>query len=285
MTTPDMGNVPIEDDPTGMRALLSSLPDPGPMPEDLSARILAALEREARYAESGSIWDEEPAPEVPAVPAGPAHQEYADGATVVPLRRRSRALPLLAAAAAIAVVGVGGGTLVKALIGGMNGSSSTSAGATLSGPRQANESATERNSDSAAGGGTSSASSSGSVTMSGTGAASGYDALSGFAVSASGTAYTVDKLAPQAAELMATRITQNATTPAGGLAVEEAARGCAQGLGAAPDAPLRVDFGSFEAGAAVLIVTEVQGEARAYVVTENCSAADPQILAGPVTLP
>lgn len=35
----------------------------------------------------------------------------------------------------------------------------------------------------------------------------------------------------------------------------------------------------------MLIVTEVQGEARAYVVTENCSAADPQILAGPVTLP
>ena len=30
---------PIEHDPTGMRALLGSLPDPGPMPDDLVARI------------------------------------------------------------------------------------------------------------------------------------------------------------------------------------------------------------------------------------------------------
>jgi hypothetical protein len=34
---------PIEPDPTGMRALLSSLPDPGPMPVELETQILARL--------------------------------------------------------------------------------------------------------------------------------------------------------------------------------------------------------------------------------------------------
>ena len=32
-----------DDDPTGVRALLGALPDPGPMPEDVAARVLARL--------------------------------------------------------------------------------------------------------------------------------------------------------------------------------------------------------------------------------------------------
>ena len=37
-------NGPGDDlDPTGVRALLAALPDPGPMPEQLAARIQAAL--------------------------------------------------------------------------------------------------------------------------------------------------------------------------------------------------------------------------------------------------
>ena len=32
-----------DDDPTGVRALLAALPDPGPMPEDVTARVLARL--------------------------------------------------------------------------------------------------------------------------------------------------------------------------------------------------------------------------------------------------
>ena len=39
---------PVEHDPTGMRALLASLPEPGPMPDDLVARISAALAVEAQ---------------------------------------------------------------------------------------------------------------------------------------------------------------------------------------------------------------------------------------------
>jgi hypothetical protein len=46
--SPHDGDVPFEDDPTGMRALLSGLPDPGPMPDDLVARIQASLLSESR---------------------------------------------------------------------------------------------------------------------------------------------------------------------------------------------------------------------------------------------
>ena len=91
MTTPELGNVPIEDDPTGMRALLSSLPDPGGMPDDLAARILTSIEREQRHLEAGGIWDPEPAPSVPAIPAAPADAAASasgEHARMVPIRRR-----------------------------------------------------------------------------------------------------------------------------------------------------------------------------------------------------
>lgn len=47
MTT-DFGAVPFEDDPNGMRAVLAGLPDPGPMPGDVEARVLASLREEVR---------------------------------------------------------------------------------------------------------------------------------------------------------------------------------------------------------------------------------------------
>lgn len=46
-----------EPDPTGMRALLSSLPDPGPMPEDLVRRIEARLAVEAHAASAAGSGD------------------------------------------------------------------------------------------------------------------------------------------------------------------------------------------------------------------------------------
>lgn len=42
-----------EHDPTGVRALLSSLPDPGPMPEHLVLRIQQSLEREQEHRQRG----------------------------------------------------------------------------------------------------------------------------------------------------------------------------------------------------------------------------------------
>ena len=67
MTRPHDDPTPVEHDPTGMRDLLASLPDPGPMPDDLVARITAALAAESRSA-----------PQEPGSDAG----------TVLPLRPR-----------------------------------------------------------------------------------------------------------------------------------------------------------------------------------------------------
>lgn len=81
-----------DDDPTGVRDLLSSLPDPGPMPDDLVARISDALEAERR-AHGGATR----APIAPAVSLDRARA-----------RRRRFATIGLAAAAAAGVVGVAG---------------------------------------------------------------------------------------------------------------------------------------------------------------------------------
>lgn len=84
---------PEELDPTGIRDLLAALPDPGPMPDDLVARIEARLEEE----QAARVQAPPPAPDRPA-------------ASVVPLsagrdrRRPGRTLLWLGAAAAGVVV-------------------------------------------------------------------------------------------------------------------------------------------------------------------------------------
>lgn len=84
MSTPqDFDPRPVEEDPTGMRALLSALPDPGPMPEDLVSRITASLAAELDW---------------------PVLDELAT-------RRRRRPGRSLVVAAAAAVVVLGGGGL------------------------------------------------------------------------------------------------------------------------------------------------------------------------------
>ncbi|MDF2145110.1 hypothetical protein [Knoellia sp. p5-6-4] len=78
-----------DDDPTGMRALLSSLPDPGPMPDDLVARITASLAAEQQR---GPVAR-------PLHAAGPSRR--------TPVWRTAGL-----AAAAAAVIGLGAGSLL-----------------------------------------------------------------------------------------------------------------------------------------------------------------------------
>lgn len=280
MNTPELGNVPIEDDPTGMRALLSSLPDPGPMPEELSARILAALEREARYAETGSIWDEEPPPEVPDVPERPVTHPPAQGAhsTVTPLvRKRLRWQPLLAAAAAAGVLAFGGGAIFRLLNTGANSNNSAVGGA------QNDASVKKENVKPAAPAATAHESSAAASASSSAEAGGGYAA--GFRVLASGTAYSATDFAAQAGRVLSAPAPGSSTTPAGGLAVESAARACAKAVGAPESGLLVVDFGTFDDSPAVLIVVEgTTGDPQAYVVTPECSATDDTVLAGPAAV-
>lgn len=61
MSSPrDPSDTPEDLDPTGVRALLSAVPDPGPMPEDLVARISQRLAEEQRRRESGHPVDGRP---------------------------------------------------------------------------------------------------------------------------------------------------------------------------------------------------------------------------------
>lgn len=75
---------PADDDPTGIRALLSSLPDPGPMPQELVARIQDTLAEEARA-------------HAPGIPADAEHT----------LGSRLRPILPWAAAASLLLVGAG----------------------------------------------------------------------------------------------------------------------------------------------------------------------------------
>lgn len=105
-------------------AFLSALPPP-PMPPGIATRIEAAIDDEARARSSQSAT----------AASGP------DGATVVPLRHRSRRwiAPLTAAAAVVVVVG-GGFAVVRQLGGngdGHSGAADTAAGDAPSSPSQA----------------------------------------------------------------------------------------------------------------------------------------------------
>lgn len=113
-------DAPVEHDPTGMRDLLASLPEPGPMPADLVARITASLAQEAAATHS---------------------PDAVGGARILelPLSRRSPWPLLGVAAAVVGVLGLGGlvlstapGGLTAALdLGGRNSDSSAGSAAQL----------------------------------------------------------------------------------------------------------------------------------------------------------
>ncbi|GAA1149364.1 hypothetical protein [Ornithinicoccus hortensis] len=109
----------VENDPTGVRALLSSLPDPGPMPDTVFARISASLQEEQERREQQSAFGPTSGPDVISL-AAERHR-----------RRPMRTLTYLGAAAGLAVVatvvstqvfgpGDGGGSGISADVGNSN---------------------------------------------------------------------------------------------------------------------------------------------------------------------
>ena len=103
-TISDIGDQPIEHDPTGVRALLGALPDPGPMPAELVARIDAALAAEA---DGGDRLAR-------VIPLAAADATRDDGILSGQARqqRRRAVLPWLAAAAVAGIVTVAGTNLL-----------------------------------------------------------------------------------------------------------------------------------------------------------------------------
>lgn len=107
MSTPnDRDPAAQEPDPTGMRALLASLPDPGPMPAEVTERITASLQR-AQQHRLGA-----PGPEgMPSTAPERTGRDPVTGTTTVTSlasRRRTRVPHLLAAVASVAAVGIAG---------------------------------------------------------------------------------------------------------------------------------------------------------------------------------
>ena len=98
---------PVEHDPTGMRALLASLPAPGPMPDDLVARISAALAAEEQRGDGiEQLWHLDDDRAGGAAAATPTLDDADAVAPVVPLRRRVGMRHVAVAAAVVGVLGL-----------------------------------------------------------------------------------------------------------------------------------------------------------------------------------
>jgi hypothetical protein len=287
---------PVEHDPTGMRALLGSLPDPGPMPDRLVARITAALEEEARTTGGGATteaggWVPPPAPEGVAVRdlGGSGHD---DDRTVVPLRRRR---PWLLGAAAAAVVAlVAGGVVVDRLsAGGLQASLGLAQGANDSAAGAAADSATESTREKPEDGGSPTGeAATGSQALAGpvwTPAAAdaglGVRVLEGEGTSTGDLEAVVARLRVPAYAAFPTD--SGAPLPASRetLGWPQGARDCATGLEVPKDVQVVVLRGEVDGDrAGVVVALEPGGVRRAWVVGPTCSRTEPDVRSGPVTV-
>jgi hypothetical protein len=250
-----------EHDPTGIRALLSALPDPGPMPEDLVARITASIAQE---------------------------QSARAGGTVVPLRRRSWGWQHLGAAAAAAVVlavgipalltGTGPGDVMASLGGGSSADGASSAGAP-----EARGEALSGSGDTPAG------DTDGTVAPRSQPSSSGDRRVSAavkqVSLAATGTAYTSDGLATQAAALATTFERSSAAKDAARPDGEAGLRACLTALGVPDWLPVRGDVATLDGAPAVIALVDRGSTSSVYAVPPGCDAQHPSLLAGPLTLP
>jgi hypothetical protein len=220
-----------------MRELLSSLPDPGPMPADLVARITAALEHERGRS---------------AAPADDAR------AAVIHRRWRRpgrRSMALAAAAAAVVLLSVPLATgrssgIVSALFGrGDSGTSSSAAKALESAqgaPSDSRQNATEGE---------------GVVVVYATGAE--YT-----------TAHLVGQARALLASGYAAMDSTAAAEASGPLGTTAGVRACAAGLGVLSSEPITADLARFDGAPAAILVVGRQPGATAYVVPRSCSRAE-----------
>jgi hypothetical protein len=230
------------DDPTGIRALLGGLPNPGPMPPDLVARINASIAAEQSARSGQSV------------------NPFADP-TVVPLRRRPRwqRFGLAAAVAAVAAIGLPallsstGSSWMASLT--THSSSAGSAGSVA---------------DSAAGAPVSPKAAAPPVTI--------Y--ASGTAYTSGAFATEVQRFLDHPGTPLAPLTAESphlgpAATPLG-LAP------CVAALGLDPAARLQADLGTFDGAPAVMIVVGTDTGQMAYAVGRGCTAGATTVLAGPV---
>ena len=110
---------PAEPDPTGVREILASLRDPGPMPADLIGRITASLSAEQARREQLLGTDG-----TAGAPGAASPTVHSFGAAQQRRASAARRWPLVAAAASVAVLA---GALVLGILGVLNGGTITTA--------------------------------------------------------------------------------------------------------------------------------------------------------------
>ena len=268
-------NAPVEHDPTGMRALLASLPDPGPMPEHLVARISAALEAEVQAARSDGIqalWglgDDGDARDA-GVRADPQPDA---GATVVPLRRRVRLRHLGVAAAVVGVLGLGG-YVVGSVDGGVM--ASLTAGGSADSAADSGAASSES--------GTSAADQGKARALVAPAAGSGE-----VVVVMSGVDHSSDRLDVTARELDDGTLDPiaelSAESPSlGPIATPIGARACADALGIPTDAGILVDVSEVDGVSAAVLVVHATDGRSAWAVERSCTTGTTSLIRGPVPL-
>lgn len=246
-----------DDDPTGVRALLSGLPQPDPMPEHLVERINASLA--AAQAERAERTASSP------------------GGSVTPLvasarRRPGRVLFAIAgAAAAVALITVVGGNLIRPITA---GSSTSAAGAIAPTSREAGGGASADTLDKAA--------------------VDGAAPAPVIQIRRSQTRYTEVAFTAQARTLgsdvfdAAKSVTPGSPAFAEGglLSTAVGLTDCLRAVGADGARMVRADLAFYEGKPAVIIVaTTTAGIPTAYAVGPACSLADPDILRPATALP
>lgn len=250
MTESHDDRTPVEHDPTGMRALLASLPEPGPMPEDLVSRITAALAAEADAGSSSS----------------------SSGATVVPLpRRRLQLKHLGVAAAVVGALGLGGVVV-----------STAANDLTASGGADSAQDARSADDGSAQGGAESGpeAPGSGFVPPAGTGEV---------VVVMSGRAYDAATLGDGAGLLVRAQDeplrSLAAESPGiGPIGTPIGARTCADALGVPSSAGVLVDVAEVDGRPAAVLVVDAGAGTTAYAVERSCTTGTTGLIDGPVVV-
>ena len=267
-TTPDR---PEDlDDPTGMRALLAGLPDPGPMPSHVVDRINASIA---------------------------AEQESRAGTRVVSLaerRRPWRRLGLAAAAVAVAAVAVPA-LLTGTGPGGVLASLSGSAGQSSSAAGALSQEAGSGAQDLAGGSAGPSAGSSAGSTAGAAGDGSAADKrmaapAGGVTIYQTNTAYTAKGFPRQVQAFI-----DRPGSPLAPLAAESPSIGpagtpiglepCLDALHLEPATRVMADLATFEGTQAVVLVVSSDTGQTAFAVRRSCTAGHTSPLAGPVSLP
>lgn len=263
----------VDVDVTGVRAVLAGLPDPGPMPADVSARILELLAQARGSEDSGPLGESAAGAEgrdadwasSAADDDGLEALGLGDVVTLdeVAVRRRGAGRPrwlvLGSAAAGVAAIAVAGTLLFQ-------------------GTRQPSLASVQSRSGVAAPDST---------------PGSAADTLTGKAtIVFTGTAYTSATLARLAEDLVADQTTPAAAVPSAPtgtatalpIASPAGLAACLATLGEDDADRVAADVATFNGAPAVVIVSVKDGLKQVYAVDPGCNHGDPMILLGPLPM-